>query len=68
MQNTDAEKIYNTKVNFCLYLMKKQADETFNYLQFTETSPKNSYSILWYDAKMQNYTNLNDFLLKRKLA
>ena len=68
MQNKEAEKIYNTKVNYCLFLLKQQADETYKYLQFTETSVKNSYSILWYDAKMQNYTNLNDFLQKRKFA
>lgn len=68
MQNKEAEKIHNTKVNYCLFLLKKQADETYKYLQFTETSVKNTYTILWYDAKMQNYNNLNDFLVKRKLS
>jgi hypothetical protein len=67
MQNKEADEVYGKKVNYCLFLMKK-TDEKVDYLKFTETSVPNSYVILWYDAKMQNYSNLNEFLQKRKLV
>ena len=64
MQNKEVEQVQNKLVRFILFKYVKG-----EYNQITQKFPaqQKGYLILWYDAKMINYTNLLSSLEKRRI-
>ena len=73
MQNKEVDEVFNKKVRFCLFSYDQKTQEYKqlthrNIADLTHGRAAGAYSILWYDAKMQNFLNLLEYLNKKRLT
>lgn len=70
MQNLEFEEVQGKYVKFHLFSYQKSASKDSKFRQFTQNTIKQAdqYTILWYDDRMKNYTNLLEFLNNKRLV